>query len=297
MLIVCQFCHSKIYSCTEHQTTWIGICFSILLFLIFRIYSIILILLLIPLTQSTIHTCPNCLNTIGVRSFYDILSLTDKVLTFQMFSLGIIITKKQMLGVFIFALFIIVFYLCISSFEILKRSLPDTWNDYTSLCLRDKFLLHPRIHGKCKEKYLYQEISWTGYAIRIDFDERFFSRYRAHMLVKMIENESEEPELQLKFTDSKYSKYKMDILNTTRGDFIRFNATIMFEGSLNNVPILETLEYQKLDKKIFINPHVHNTGRYSTAGKQLEADTSIYSELPSLISDSSKNVKTKETNT
>ena len=293
MLTVCQFCQCKIFTNIEHQTTWIGIALLILLFIIFRIYSIFLIILLIPLTQSTIHTCPNCLNKIGVRTFYDALSLTDKVFTFQIFTFGIIITKKQLLGTFIGLFFLIIFYTCVNSIDLSRKFIEDTWTDYYNYCNKDFTLSREKLQ-KCKERYLYQDVSWTGYTIRINFDERFFSRYRAQILVKMNNNSNEEPDLFISFTDYYYEKYKTQIINTTRGDQIQFNATIISGGE---IPILEVNGYRKLNDKIYINPHVHNTGRYHVPKDMIKKNSSLYSELPGLVSDEDKTESLPETQT
>lgn len=106
----------------EHQSTWIGVGLSFILFIIFKIYSLPLIVMLIPLTQQTVHTCPNCLNKVGTRSFYDLISLSDNVITYKIGNFGIIITKKQILGIFIFLLFALIFYLFISSVNFTRGS-------------------------------------------------------------------------------------------------------------------------------------------------------------------------------
>ena len=78
--------------------------------------------MLIPLTQQTVHSCPNCLNKIGTRSFYDLISLSDNVITYKFGNFGIIITKKQILAVFTFLLFGLIFYLFFSSLDITRGS-------------------------------------------------------------------------------------------------------------------------------------------------------------------------------
>lgn len=78
--------------------------------------------MLIPLTQQTVHSCPNCLNKIGTRSFYDLISLSDNVITYKFGNFGIIITKKQILAVFTFLLFGLIFYLFFSSLDIARGS-------------------------------------------------------------------------------------------------------------------------------------------------------------------------------
>ena len=293
-LAVCQYCHSKIYTNVDQETSWFGICLSIiiLLFFTFKLYSIILIILVIPLTQNTIHSCPNCLNKIGVRTFYDVLSLSDNVLTLQIIGFGIIVTKKQLLAVFVFFLFGIFFYYFISTFDLNKITLKETWDDYYEICIKDVNEIN---RAKCKEKFMYQDVNWKGYSLRLDFDERFFSRYKVHMIVKMWnknlgENEIEKDEnnLYLKITENVYNTFKMDILNTTRGDLIEFNATFIANDYSQRPVILEVNGYKKLDEKINISPHVHNEGRYSVNENDIKKDKKIYNELPGLVSDQIK---------
>jgi hypothetical protein len=293
-LAVCQYCHSKIYTNVDQETSWFGICLSILilLFFSFKLYSIILIILVIPLTQNTIHSCPNCLNKIGVRTFYDVLSLSDNVLTLQIIGFGIIVTKKQLLAVFVFFLFGILIFYFMSTFDLNKIKLKETWDDYYELCLKD---VNEISRSKCKEKFMYQDVNWKGYSLRLDFDERFFSRYKVHMIVKMWNNNSNEKEIEkeennlyLKITENVYNLYKMDILNTTRGDLIEFNATFIAYDNLHTPIILEVNGYKKLEGKININPHVHNEGRYSVNEDDIKKDKHIYNELPGLVSDQIK---------
>jgi hypothetical protein len=78
--------------------------------------------MLIPLTQQTIHSCPNCLNNVGTRSFYDLISLSDKVFTYKIGNFGIIITKKQILGIFLFLLFGTIFYVFFSNLNFTRGS-------------------------------------------------------------------------------------------------------------------------------------------------------------------------------
>jgi hypothetical protein len=92
------------------------------LFIIFRVWALPLIVLLIPLTQQTVHSCPNCLNNVGTRSFYDFISLSDKVITYKIGNFAIIITKKQLLGIFVFLFFGLVFYLFFSNLSFARGS-------------------------------------------------------------------------------------------------------------------------------------------------------------------------------
>ena len=110
----------------------------------------------------------------------------------------------------------------------------------------------------------------------------------------MNNNSNEEPDLFISFTDYYYEKYKTQIINTTRGDQIQFNATIISGGE---IPILEVNGYRKLNDKIYINPHVHNTGRYHVPKDMIKKNSSLYSELPGLVSDEDKTESLPETQT
>jgi len=118
----CQYCSKRILTDIEHETTWIGIMGSIILFFIFKVFSLPLIMLFIPLTQKTVHKCTNCLNTVGQHTFYDILSMTDKIFSFKLGSFALVFTRKQLVGVFIFILFTIVTYLFITNTDFSRGS-------------------------------------------------------------------------------------------------------------------------------------------------------------------------------
>ena len=288
-MAVCQYCQSRIFTNIEQQTSWFGILLSLILFFTFKLYSLLLILLVIPLTQSTIHTCPNCLNRIGIRTFYDTLSLSDKVFTFQLFSIGVIITKKQLLGIFFFVLFGIFLYVftssIFSSINFTRQPLKDTWNDYYNNCVINDN------ENFCKEKYLYRDINWEGYVMKIDMTESFFTKYKVFIYIKMDENsKSKEADLVLQFLDIEYEKYKTDILNTTRGDLIAFNGTFVRISGIYP-SLLNGINYKKLNKKINIAPAVFRNGRYYTDDINVEKDKTLYKELPSLVSNDEQNKK------
>jgi DNA-directed RNA polymerase subunit RPC12/RpoP len=119
----CQYCSRRILTDIEHETTWIGIMGSFVLFFIFKIFSLPLIMLLIPLTQKTVHKCTNCRNTVGQHTFYDMLALTDKLFTFKIGNFALIFTRKQLIGVFLFILFSIITYIFISSVDFTRGSI------------------------------------------------------------------------------------------------------------------------------------------------------------------------------
>ena len=248
-------------------------------------YGIIFLVIIIKLTQNTIHTCPNCLNKVGVYTIFDALSLQDKVFTIQFSHFGMIITKKHLFGMLSFFIFGIIFYFILSSISFTKAILKESWNDFNLICSQGESI--------CSTKFLYQEISWTGFVIRVNFNDNFFSRVRVFFLIKMNEDvNSDKTDLILEVTDKIYNKYKIDIMNITRGDEISFNATVKQIPSKkgNNVGIVVLDEIKLTGRNIHINPHVHEDGRYGTEGNNFEEGKQMYEELPNVVT-TEKNLK------
>ena len=288
-LCVCPFCHMKIVTEVEHEVSWIGVILSIIFLLFLKIYGIIFIIIILRFTQNTTHSCTNCLNKIGIYTIFDALSLQDKVFTLRLSSFGLVITKKHLFSLVVGLIFIILFMTFISSISFTKHILKETWTDYLQICSNGQAL--------CNAKFLYQEISWIGYVIRINYNDNFFSRSRLFFLVKMDENiESDKTDLVIEVTDSVYNKYKIDILNITRGDEIEFNATVRQTPNYQTkVPIVTLDNIRITGRNINLNPHVHEEGRYGTKGGNVEEGQKIYNELPNVVSKGKKHLQKTKT--
>ena len=280
-MCICPFCKMKMFTDIDQEVSWIGVVLSVLVLIFFKLYGILFLIIIIKLTQNTIHSCPNCLNKVGVYTVFDALSLQDKVFTIQFSNFGMIITKKHLFGILSFFTFGIIFYYIISSITFTKTILKENWNEFNLICSQGQSI--------CNSKFLYQEISWTGYVIRVNFNDNFFSRVRVFFLVKMNEDlTSDKTDLILEVTDKVYNKYKIDIMNITRGDEIFFNATIKQTPSPmdNNVGIVVLEDIKLTGKNIHINPHVHENGRYGTKGKNFEEGKQMFNELPNVVTGS-----------
>ena len=285
-MCVCPFCHIKMFTDIEQEVSWIGVVLSILILIFLKIYGIIFLILIIKFTKNTTHSCPNCLNKIGVYTVFDALSLQDKVFTIQFSHFGMIITKKHLFSLLSFFIFGIIFYFILSTLKFNRVILKETWNDFNLICSQSEIM--------CNTKFLYQDISWTGYVIRVNFNDNFFSRVRVFFLIKMNQDlNNDNTDLILEVTDKVYEKYKIDIMNLTRGDEISFNATVKQTPSNkgNNVPIVLLNNIKLTGNNIHINPHVHENGRYGTKEGQFEEGKKIYEELPNVVTTGGKNIK------
>ena len=116
------------------------------------------------------------------------------------------------------------------------------------------------------------------------------------VLIKMEQNDLEDADIYLKFDDHFYQKFKPIFLNMTRGDFVSYNATIMFTGNRQHVSIFEGFAIQPESGHIFINPHIHHNGRYSIVeDKHAHKDEQLYPELPNLVIDKDVEIHQHET--
>jgi hypothetical protein len=112
----------------------------------------------------------------------------------------------------------------------------------------------------------------------------------------MEKNDLEDADIYLKFDDHYYHKFKPTFLNMTRGDFVSFNATIMFTGNKQHVSVFEGFGIEQEAGHIFIQPHIHHNGRYSiTEDKHAHKDESLYPELPNLVIDKDVDIHQHET--
>lgn len=294
LIIECRFCSKKVLTEIETETTWFGILLSIVLLLMFKLLSIPLIILIIPLTQLTLHRCPSCLNKVGTCNFYDLLSMSDKIITFSIGSFAVILSRKLLMGFFICLLMIIICVYFFSNIVISERSfIKDSWDDFIQKCSKEEFHKNGMQTKIYCQKYQYADVSWNGYVVRVDFDNSFITKYKVSIYVKMdISNNSEDGDIYLKIDDYNYNKMKNDIYNLIRGDHIYFNATVVSEGNERYPLIAEPFELAKKDGKINITSHIHHHGRYSMdvnnhsdKHKHIKTNETVYSELNEFVAD------------
>jgi hypothetical protein len=113
----------------------------------------------------------------------------------------------------------------------------------------------------------------------------------------MENNDNEEADIYIKFDDHYYHKFKPTFLNITRGDFVSYNATVMFTGNKDHASVFEGFGVRQESGHIFIQPHIHHHGRYSIQeDKHAHKDEKLYDELPNLVIDKDVEIHQHETN-
>lgn len=271
---ICKYCNKKILTEVETEYTWTGILISGAFFMLFKLLSIPLIILSCILTQETTHKCPNCLNKVGVSNFYDYISLSDKIFTFSLGTNAIIITRKMLLSLFAFILIsiITVFLFLDSSDEFLNyQYLDEKWESFIKDCKNYPYEKTSSIKMAYCKMFEGSNVSWDGYIVRTDYEGSFISKYRISILVKMNKTDtSEDGDLYLKLSDSKYEEEKKMIFDISRGNHIMFNATILKID--RGIIIAEGISFEKYSDSIVINPHIHHSGRYSFDNKGHDHD-------------------------
>ena len=65
--------------------------------LLFGILGFILLPVLVNLTKSAIHRCAKCLNEVKTNSYFGLSSMDDNIVSFQMGSAGVILTRRLLL--------------------------------------------------------------------------------------------------------------------------------------------------------------------------------------------------------
>jgi hypothetical protein len=199
--------------------------------------------------------------------------MSDKIISWNIGNFAILITRKQLLGAFLFALFAIIFFVFFSSINLERGSkfllnldfIEDKYEDFKKHCSVENYVKNPTHTGVyCQARYRYSDVSWSGYVIRVDYDDQFFARHRLSILIRMDkELKGDESDFYLKFSDYQYDQYKDGIFNLTRGDSINFNATFLYEGDARSSPMLECFGIEKGLEHINLEPHIHHSGRIS----------------------------------
>lgn len=266
----CPFCKKRVFTEVDHIVSYSGIILSIILIFFLNLISIPFIMIVIPLTQNSQHRCPSCLNQIGECSFYDTISLSDRIISLTLGSFALVISKKQLIGIFVFLTLIVVMIMKFMTIDTSRRYIDESFDDFYKECNKSKFSntnIANQVHIYC-HSFRFSDVNWKGHVVRIDYERKYFSSTRLKILIKMREEDkSEDGDLYLKVEDYIYETYKNKFYELNRGDKIQFNATILFEGDGQRVPFLNLFEIEILkneaDSRIELSPHIHHNGRYS----------------------------------
>jgi hypothetical protein len=81
----------------EYRPSLLGYLAIILGILLFGILGFILLPVFVNLTKSAIHRCAKCLNEVKTNSYFGLSSMDDNIVSFQLGSAGVILTRRLLL--------------------------------------------------------------------------------------------------------------------------------------------------------------------------------------------------------
>lgn len=95
--VKCPFCDAVSNSIVEYRPSILGYLFTLLAMLLFGILAMLLMPFLVSLTKTSIHRCAKCLNEVKDNTFFGRSSLDDKLVSYEVGQLGIILTRRTLL--------------------------------------------------------------------------------------------------------------------------------------------------------------------------------------------------------
>jgi len=109
--IKCPFCDAVSLSIVEYQPSILGYLLVTLAMLIFGFLALVLLPFLVSLTKISIHRCAKCLNEVKENSYFGLSSMEDKLLSLQIGSFGIILTRRFLLYIVLVITAILAIYI------------------------------------------------------------------------------------------------------------------------------------------------------------------------------------------
>eukprot|EP00826_Nyctotherus_ovalis_P015645 TRINITY_DN14466_c0_g1_i24.p1 TRINITY_DN14466_c0_g1~~TRINITY_DN14466_c0_g1_i24.p1 ORF type:complete len:298 (+),score=45.72 TRINITY_DN14466_c0_g1_i24:725-1618(+) len=269
--VKCQFCESEVMTTIEYRNTLVGYILCFIVVLIFGIYGILISIFLFPLCRSANHRCPKCYNLIISNHFLGLPSLQDQVITLNIGSCAVIITRKILLVLF-FTCSVIILLVFVMKHKIAGIDLQPTisnitWDDYRANCGTMAFLSNPREAVlKFLKDYKYMNVNWSGFVAKITVNANNHEEVDEHacaLYIMMVPDDFENAVSFVVMLDKQLYNYHKNILaNIEIGHKIEFNATLMGIGTDNNLMHLHGLGVKLLGEKREIPGELTSFGRY-----------------------------------
>ena len=201
-------------------------------------------------------------------------SLEDKVISFQIGTFGVIISRRYLLYIVLCILSALVLYTLLS-FGINiseERSITNiSWEEFRKDCGFDAFNKNHRMAVRTFDRtYSGRGVSWDGYVVQVNaLSENSLHHYHhaSSMLLKMVpdDKEKDDASIALSLSEAMTEKYKEELMQLEVGDHVLFNATIVGLGDRSHLHHLHIFGLEK-DKSehsdTHVNLHVHQVGRY-----------------------------------
>ncbi|CAK75661.1 unnamed protein product (macronuclear) [Paramecium tetraurelia] len=289
--IKCPFCSNSTVSAITYKNGYLSYIACFLILLIFGFMaSILLIPIIMLITRTLIHKCSACHQVIGGDGkVFHVLGVKDSMMSFKIGELGIILTKRIVIGISLLILTLGVLWYRIMEIPTSQWmdyhqhyspniTIADTWTDYLEKCSKQKVFQNVQFQQYCEQKYVDRTIvDWKGFAIRVEDNQQSLLKFLHHsvnILVKMDPAESEfHPDLLLTADSEVATELSLEIEKLERGSEFRFAAIIKSIGDFQNIRHFHLLNITKLDGYIEIPPHLHQQSRYGNSQQFLASST------------------------
>lgn len=197
--------------------------------------------------------------------------MEDKVISFNIGTFGVILSRKYLLYILLSVTCAIVLFLLLTSGVDLREERPLTdvkWPDYRDDCGFFAFTKNPRETIRTFDrKYAGRGVAWDGYIVQVNaLNEDSLSHFHhaSSILVKMVPDDKSEDDASLALTlsENMTEKYKDELMQLNVGDHVNFNATIVGLGDRSHLHHFHAFGIKKIQGSAHVNLHVHYNGRY-----------------------------------
>ena len=143
----CPFCNTNAYSIVEYKSNILGYLVSLILLFALGWLSFWILPLVLSLTKSAVHRCSKCLNEVKNNSLLGFNSMEDKVISFNIGSFGVILSRKYLLYIVLSLTWLIVLIMLLTSGVNMNETRPITnytWVEYKNDWGYQAFIKNPR---------------------------------------------------------------------------------------------------------------------------------------------------------
>ena len=113
--IKCPYCNTSAFSIVEYKSNILGYLISLILLFALGWLSFWILPLVLSLTKSAVHRCSKWLNEVKNNSLLGFNSMEDKVISFNIGSFGIILSRKYLLYIVLSLTWLIVLIMLLTS--------------------------------------------------------------------------------------------------------------------------------------------------------------------------------------
>lgn len=226
--VKCPSCDATVDAIVKAEFNIMTYLTSAILIIFLQFWSLTILPFTIPLSRSISLLCPQCKSTIKKKPIFSKRSLNDQVISIQFGGFALIFSRRYLLYTLAIIYFLTFFFF--SSADTALEISQIQWEDYLSDCSAEKIIKNKtEVSNIFSSKYYGKVVQWEGFLMKATVNQGWFTgEHAAVLLVKMKPSESEiYADVVLTFNQGDLEKSKKGIIEISRGDKFRFNATLV----------------------------------------------------------------------